>query len=134
MAGSLAGGWLTPRLRANTIVLTAIWLWPLTALLGLVGNPLLLIAILAVLAFMGAAWNIAGQTVYYRLVPDRLVGRVSSVGSLTAFGALPLGALAGGLLVQAFGPAAAGVIAGGFMLLLAALTTASPSVRRGPEI
>lgn len=134
VAGSLAGGWLTQRLRANTIVLTAIWLWPLTALLGLVGNPLLLIAILAVLAFMGAAWNIAGQTVYYRLVPDRLVGRVSSVGSLTAFGALPLGALAGGLLVQAFGPAAAGVIAGGFMLLLAALTTASPSVRRGPEI
>lgn len=134
VAGSLAGGWLTPRLRANTIVLTAIWLWPLTALLGLVGNPLLLIAILAVLAFMGAAWNIAGQTVYYRLVPDRLVGRVSSVGSLTAFGALPLGALAGGLLVQAFGPAGAGVIAGGFMLLLAALTTASPSVRRGPEI
>ena len=49
-----------------------------------------------------------------------------------AFGALPLGALAGGLLVQAVGPARAGGITGAAMLVVAALTTAAPSVRRGP--
>jgi hypothetical protein len=63
-----------------------------------------------------------------------MIGRVSSVGSLTSFGALPLGSLAGGLLLQAFGPALAGVITGAFMLLVAALTTAAPSVRRGPSL
>jgi predicted MFS family arabinose efflux permease len=134
LAGSLVGGWLTQRLRPNTIVLTAIWIWPLTAFLGVIGNPVLLVVLLALLAFMGAAWNIASQTVYYRLVPDRLVGRVSSVGALTAFGALPLGALAGGLLVQALGPGAAGAVTGAFMLLLATVTTALPSVRRGPGL
>ncbi len=135
VAGSLAGGWLARRLRPNTIVLITIWLWPaLTPFVGLVGSPIVLIVVLAALAFMGAVWNIASGTIYYRLVPDRLIGRVSSVGSLTAFGALPLGSLAGGLLIQAFGPATAGVVAGAGMLLLAALTTAAPSVRRGPAL
>jgi predicted MFS family arabinose efflux permease len=135
LAGSLAGGWLARRLRPNTVVLVTIWLWPaLTPFVGLVGNPVLLTALLGALAFMGAVWNIAGNTIYFRLVPDHLVGRVSSVGSLTAFGALPLGSLLGGVLVQAFGPATAGLVAGAGMLLLAVLTTAAPSVRRGPAL
>jgi hypothetical protein len=83
---------------------------------------------------MGAVWNIAGGTIYFRLVPDRLIGRVSSVASLTSFGAIPLGALAAGLLVQAFGPANAGFVAGAGMLLLAAITTGVPSIRRGPAV
>ena len=53
----------------------------------------------------GAAWNVAMNTIYYRMVPDRLIGRVSSVGALAAFGALPLGSLAGGVLLQVGGPA-----------------------------
>jgi predicted MFS family arabinose efflux permease len=135
LAGSVAGGWLARRLRPNTIVLMTVWLWvALTPLVGLIGNTVLLIAVLGALSFMGAVWNIAGNTIYFRLVPDRLIGRVSSVASLTSFGALPLGALAAGLLVQAFGPAAAGLVAGAGMLLLAAITTAVPSVRKGPAV
>ncbi len=134
VAGSLVGGWLARRLRPNTIVLFAIWFWPaLTPLVGLVGDPIALTAILGALAFIGAVWNIAGNTIYYRLVPDRLIGRVSSVGSLTAFGALPLGSLAGGVLIQAYGAANAGLITGAGMLVVAAVTTAAPSIRRGPE-
>jgi predicted MFS family arabinose efflux permease len=135
LAGSVAGGWRARRLRPNTIVLMTVWLWvALTPLVGLIGNTVLLIAVLGALSFMGAVWNIAGNTIYFRLVPDRLIGRVSSVASLTSFGALPLGALAAGLLVQAFGPAAAGLVAGAGMLLLAAITTAVPSVRKGPAV
>jgi predicted MFS family arabinose efflux permease len=133
--GSLAGGWIARRVRVNRVVLITMWLWVLlTPLVGLVGNPVLLIAVLGSLAMMGAVWNIATGTVYYRLVPDRLIARVTSVGSLTAFGALPLGALAAGLLVQAYGPATAGLIAGAGMLVMAVLTTAAPSVRRGPQV
>jgi len=133
--GSLAGGWIAQRVRVNRVVLVTMWLWVLlTPLVGLVGNPVLLIAVLGTLAMMGAVWNIATGTVYYRLVPDRLIARVTSVGSLTAFGALPLGALAAGLLVQAYGPATAGLIAGAGMLVMAVLTTAAPSVRRGPQV
>jgi predicted MFS family arabinose efflux permease len=133
--GSLAGGWIARRVRVNRVVLVTMWLWVLlTPLVGVVGNPVLLIAVLGSLAMMGAVWNIATGTVYYRLVPDRLIARVTSVGSLTAFGALPLGALAAGLLVQAYGPATAGLIAGAGMLVIAVLTTAAPSVRRGPQV
>jgi predicted MFS family arabinose efflux permease len=133
VAGSIAGGWISRRLPPNIVVLTALWIWALfTAMVGIVANPLLLVVLLATLAFMGAVWNIATGTIYYRVVPDRLIARVSSVGSLTAFGALPLGALVAGILVQALGPATAGVVAGAGMLLVAALTTAAPSVRRGP--
>lgn len=133
VAGSLAGGWLSRRLPPNLVVLTALWIWAVfTSLVGVVANPVLLVALLATLAFMGAVWNVSTGTIFYRLVPDRLIARVSSAGSLTAFGALPLGSLLAGLLVQAFGPATAGVIAGAGMLVVAALTTAAPSVRRGP--
>lgn len=133
--GSLAGGWISRRVRVSIVILTTLWLWPLlTPLVGVVGNPIVLAAVMGALASMGAVWNVATSTVYYRLVPDRLIARVSSVGSLTAFGALPVGALAAGILVQAFGPARAGFIAAAGMLVMAALTTAAPSVRRGPGL
>ena len=135
VAGSLAGGWVARRVRVTTVIISTVWLWTaLTPVVGVVSNALLLMILLAVLGSVGAVWNVATSTVYYRLVPDRLIARVSSVGSLTAFGALPLGSLAAGVLVQAFGPATAGFIAGGGMLVMAALTTAAPSVRRGPEL
>ncbi|GAC1505262.1 MAG: MFS transporter [Candidatus Dormibacteraceae bacterium] len=135
VAGSLAGGSLARRLRPNTIVLIAIWLWAaLTPLVGLIENTIVLVVVLTALAFVGAVWNIAGNTIYYRLIPDRLIGRVSSVASLMAFGALPLGSLAAGALIQSFGPATAGLLAGAGMLVLAAAITAAPSVRRGPAI
>ena len=133
LAGALSGGRIARRLRPNSVVLTTLWIWAtLTAAVGVVSNPIVLGALLASLAFMGAVWNIATGTIYYRLVPDRLIARVSSVGSLTAFGALPLGSLAGGLLIQWFGPRMAGLIAGAGMLVIALLTTAAPSVRHGP--
>ena len=135
LIGSLAGGWIARRVRVNAVILMTVWLWvALTPLVGIVSSSLLLAIVLGVLASMGAVWNIATSTVYYRLVPDRLIARVSSVGSLTAFGALPLGSLAAGILVQAYGPATAGFIAAGGMLVMAILTTAAPSVRRGPEL
>jgi predicted MFS family arabinose efflux permease len=135
VVGSLAGGWLSRRIPPNAVVLITLWIWAVvTFLVGLVSNPILLMAVLATVSGMGAVWNIASGTIYYRLVPDRLIGRVSSVGALTAFGALPLGSLAGGLLVQAYGPATAGLIAGGAMLLLAASMTALPTIRRGPAM
>jgi len=131
--GSVAGGWISQRTRSNLVVMSTLWLWAaLTPLVGIVSNPILLIVLLGSAGMMGAVWNVSTGTIYLRLIPDRLMARVSSVGSLTAFGALPIGALLAGLLVQTYGPAATGVITGAGMLVIAALTTAAPSVRRGP--
>jgi predicted MFS family arabinose efflux permease len=135
VVGSLAGGRLSRRMNPSAVVLITLWIWgAVTSLVGLVSSEIVLMAVLAIVAALGAVWNIASGTLYLKLVPDRLIGRVSSVGALTAFGALPLGSLAGGLLIQAYGPATVGIIAGAGMLVLAALVTAMPSVRGGPEV
>lgn len=135
VVGSLAGGWVSRRMNPSAVVLITLWIWgAVTSLVGLVSSEIVLMAVLATVAALGAVWNIASGTIYLKLVPDRLIGRVSSVGALTAFGALPLGSLAGGLLIQAYGPATAGIIAGAGMLVLAALVTATPTVRRGPAV
>jgi predicted MFS family arabinose efflux permease len=131
--GSLTAGWISQRTRSNVVVIATLWLWAaLTPLVGIVSNSILLIVLLGTVGTMGAVWNVSTGTIFLRLIPDRLMARVSSAGSLTAFGALPIGALLAGLLVEAYGPATAGVITGAAMLVIATLTTAAPSVRHGP--
>jgi len=133
--GSVAGGWISQRTRSNLVVMSTLWLWAaLIPLVGIVSNPILLVVLLGSAGMMGAVWNVSTGTIYLRLIPDRLMARVSSVGSLTAFGALPIGALLAGLLVQNYGPATTGVITGAGMLVIAPLTTAAPSVWRGPPM
>jgi predicted MFS family arabinose efflux permease len=132
VVGALSGAWFQRRLPASAIVVGAVWVWAaLTPLVLVVPIPALP-ALLAAEAFAGATWNVALQTYYLRLVPDRLVARVSSVGSLASFGALPLGSLAGGLLVQAGGPLVCCAAVAAAMVLLAVIATLSPSVRHGP--
>ena len=132
--GALSGAWFQRRLPASAIVVGAVWVWAaLTPLVVVVPTPLLP-ALLAAESFVGATWNVALNTYYLRLVPDRLIGRVSSVGSLAAFGALPLGALAGGLLLQAGGPVVCCAVLSAGLVVLAAIATLSPSVRRGPPL
>jgi predicted MFS family arabinose efflux permease len=132
--GALSGAWFQRRLPAATIVIGAAWVWAvLTALIVVTPNLPALTAVLAPIGFVGATWNVALNTYFLRLVPDRLMGRVSSVGALLAFGALPLGSLLAGLLLQAGGPVACCAVLAAAMLLLAIATTLSRSVREGPR-
>lgn len=48
-----------------------------------------------------ALWNVSAVTVRQRLTPPALLGRVVSAYRLVSWGAMPLGALAGGLLADA---------------------------------
>lgn len=131
--GSFAGSWFQRRLRPNMISLLAVWIWALfTPLVALLKSPFLIAAVLAVLAFVGPAWNVAMNTVYLRLVPDNMVGKVSSFGSLASLGALPLGSAAAGLLLQNFGPIVSALVLAGWTVLISLVTTLSPTIRRGP--
>jgi predicted MFS family arabinose efflux permease len=135
VVGSLSGSWLQRRLRPSVISLIAVWTWALlTPLIAVVANPILLAGVLALVAFVGPVWNVAMNTYYLKLVPDNMVGRVSSIGSLVSFGALPVGSLAGGLLLQYLSPTLAALILAAWMVLIALLATASPTIRRGPPV
>jgi len=68
-------------------------------------------------------WNVVAVSLRQGIVPDRLLGRVNSSYRLLAWGTRPLGALAGGVVAEAFGLRSLFLIAGGLSLALVGLLT-----------
>jgi MFS family permease len=62
-------------------------------------------------------WNIATISLRQRIVPDRLLGRVTSAYRMVGLGAMPLGAVTGGALARGFGLATPLVVSGALSLL-----------------
>jgi len=62
-------------------------------------------------------WNIITVSLRQRMTPDRLLGRLNSCYRLLAWGTIPLGAAAGGLLAQWFGLRLVFVVMTGVTLL-----------------
>jgi hypothetical protein len=71
----------------------------------------------------------------YRLLitPDELQGKVGSVISLLAWGAIPLGSLLAGYLLDAFGSWTTAVMLSAGMILVASAASLSPAIRRAPS-
>lgn len=68
-------------------------------------------------------WNVITVSLRQRITPDRLLGRLNSCYRLVAWGTMPLGAAAGGLLGQFFGLRAVFAVMGLVTLaLLAGMT------------
>ncbi len=68
------------------------------------------------------------------LTPDHLRGRVNGAGLLIASGTAPLGALVGGLLLQALGAVATTWILTASTLAMATVATLSPALRKPPPL
>lgn len=54
----------------------------------------------AVVAFTAVLWNVVTVSLRQRVIPDHLLGRVNSVYRFLGWGAMPVGTLAGGALVE----------------------------------
>jgi MFS family permease len=80
---------------ASLIVIDLVWL--------LVPNPFAIGIILAATSSLGGAFNIVFGSIRQRIVPNHLLGRVMASFRVISWGSLPLGALLGGLVGQAFG-------------------------------
>lgn len=94
LGGSLAG---------NAAVFVAIGLSPGALALGV---------LLAANGLLTTMWNIVTTSLRQQIVPADLLGRVTSAYKMLGWGLMPLGALAGGMVAQAFGLRAAYPIAG----------------------
>ncbi|WP_354644173.1 MFS transporter [Kitasatospora camelliae] len=132
-AGSLCATWFRRRLPLAAVVIGANWIWALLVpVIGLTRSPLVIGATVAGLAFVGPVWNVAVEV--YRLVntPDELQGRTTSAVTLVAFGALPVGSLAGGLMLDHLSGRTTVLWLAAFMVLLALAATASKAVRTVP--
>jgi hypothetical protein len=102
--GGLVGSLAAPRVSA--------WLGQSRALLvtitgGIVGPTLIaafpsvpvVLAVFMTLSFTAVQWNVITVALRQTLIPDDLLGRVNSVYRFFGWGMMPIGALAGGLLV-----------------------------------
>ena len=87
---------------------------------ALTSNPFVLGAILFVGGMLVVLWNVITVTLRQRIAPNRLLGRINSAYRLLAWGTMPLGAAAGGLLAQWLGLQAMFGIMGALTLALLA--------------
>ena len=135
VVGSAASGYLLRRLSGPVVVLGAVWCWAgLIASLLLTRNPFVLGAILGLALSLGPAWNGVAVGIRIRLTPDDLQGRVHAVEALLSFGARPFSVLAVGFLLDDVGGHTTITIISAWTLIIALLSTLSPSLRRMPEL
>jgi hypothetical protein len=67
------------------------------------------------------------------ITPDELQGKVGSVISLLAWGAIPLGSLLAGYLLETVGSWTTTVVLSVGMVLVALAASMSPAIRRAPN-
>ncbi len=89
---------------------------------GLAPSVPVMVAGSALAGATSGMWNVATISLRQRIVPDALLGRVTSAYRLVAFAAMPVGAALGGLLARAYGLASPFTVAG---VLLAGCTVAA---------
>lgn len=131
--GSLAAPALERRLSLPGVVIGANVAWALLVpVLLLVHDPYAIGGVYALMCFVGPVWNVVVVTYQLAVTPDRIQGRVQGAAGMLAFGALPLGSLAGGLLLRALGPEHTVAVLAGWMAFLAVAAAVSPAVRRVP--
>jgi len=124
-AGSLVGSLIAERVeqrlgRARSLTLSILGNALLVGSPALTANPFLVGAAFLIGGITNAIWNVVTVSLRQRITPDRLLGRLNSGYRLVAWGTRPLGAVAGGLLAQAFGLRAVFIIMAPLALALVA--------------
>lgn len=135
LLGSFVAPWAQRRLPARAIVLGVNWSWALLLpLIALHLPPLAIAPVIGLMAFVGPSWNVLVSTYELSLIPDALLGRVTSVILLLAWGSIPFGSLAAGWFLERLDPAPAVLALSGIMGLLALAATLSRAIRETPPL
>ena len=113
--------------RHRVLVTAALVYGAAQVALGLATSGWLFGIVMAVGAFSAVAWNVVTVSLRQALVPDDLLGRVNSAYRFFGWGAMPLGALLGGLVAERTNLHVP-FLAGG-ALMIAATLAAAPTLR-----
>jgi predicted MFS family arabinose efflux permease len=131
LVGSLLAPLAQPRLHPRLVVAIGTWSWAvLVPLFALAPSAYALGGILGVMLLTAPAWNSVVSARRISFVPDRLQGRVGSASQLFSLGAIAVGTLAAGLLLDALGRDATIAFFAVAMSGVAIVATLAPSVRR----
>jgi MFS family permease len=135
LLGALAAPALARRLAVPVIVIGAFWVEAAAvAALAATHKPLVLGAIVALAVFPGPTWNATVVGARLTLTPDRLRGRVNSAARMVSGAMVPIGALAGGLLVTATGTTTTLLVFSAWQALIAAATMSARSIRHAEPL
>jgi MFS family permease len=118
VGGSFAAAAIERRLgRATTLRSSLLAIFLLAGLPALTTSGWVVGAGFVVFGFSTIVWNIIAVSLRQRITPDHLLGRVNAGYRLIAWGAMPLGALLGGVLGELLGVRAVFLAAAGGQLL-----------------
>jgi predicted MFS family arabinose efflux permease len=135
LAGALAAGRLQRHLTPRVVIVGVNWVWvALLPLFPIAGGPVGIGAVGAACAFVGALWNVVIITYAIVIVPNDLLGRVTSASMTLSWGVLPVASLGAGWLLTTLGPIGSGWVLTAVMLATAIAATLSPAVRRAPVL
>ncbi len=133
--GAVAGAAVADRVvahfgRRTTMLLGAGGPVAATALIAATSSAWIVAIMLTVQVVLGTMWSITAMSLRQQLTPNHLYGRVNSVFRFFAWGSLPIGAFAGGLIATVAGLratylASAGLMACAFTLIVFRLRTAT---------
>ena len=106
--GTILGTIIAPTIerrlgRANILLAGIVMLAVTDIVLVVAPDPVAVGLAYAVGGVFFGAFNVTYQSLRQRLVPDRILGRVVATFRMLGWGALPLGAVLGGLIGEAFG-------------------------------
>jgi MFS family permease len=122
LLGTAVAGRLQERFGATWVLRAGLVVEVVTHLtLALTRQPWLAASILVVFGVHTMVWGVVVTTLRQRAVPDRLLGRVSSVYALLDAGGATLGLLLGGVFAQALGITAPFWIACAAMVVITAM-------------
>ena len=100
--------------------------------IGTVAVTWWVVLMITVQAMMITIWSIIAVTLRQQIVPDRLFGRVNSVFRWFSWGAMPIGALLGGVVASRFGLRAPYFAGAAVMFVAYVLIVGAPPRARHP--
>ncbi|MGL4234941.1 MFS transporter [Tabrizicola sp.] len=101
VVGSLGAPAVVARIGAQASLFVSLAVWGLTyAIIGLASSALVVGAAMFSLMAGAMLWNVITVSWRQRRIPAELLGRVNSIYRFFGWGSMPLGALAGGIVVS----------------------------------
>lgn len=135
LLGALVADRVSARHRFGRVLPILQWAYPIACFLdALAPTPLLMAFVEAGIMVNDQIYDVVWPSYRMALIPDAIQGRVTSAYRLILSSMLPVGAAAGGILVQRLGPAPALVVMGLGLCALALVVSLNPHVRHAPPI
>ncbi len=122
VVGGVSAGWLATRPKPSTLILVTNLLLAGSYLsIGIVSSAMAVVVLLAFIGFVVTVQNIVIASLRQKVIPDALLGRVTSAYRMIAITGSPLGALLGGLAAKRFRLGSPYLLSGIFLAVVALL-------------